>query len=143
SDPAFTDLARLVGYLGIKYPIPKMEYERLIEKHGIDRMTKAAAELVDYDTEKKLAKLKLNVRVLCRMLLGPSPEEWDSFYEGMEKPPPNPYKPKPEAKPDQPDELGLLRELHGRRLRQLLLNQHLHLKQYPPYHEISLVAARR
>ena len=95
TDPALREVVRLVGYRGIPTPISDADYKRLIEKYGRERLGRASEELVDIDTEKKLATLKAEVRRLCQAILGPSPEEWDTFYEGIENPPPNPYAAEP------------------------------------------------
>lgn len=96
-DPCLFELAKLIGYQGIPYPIGREETERLNAKYGKEKIIKAADELLEYDKDTKFAKLKSNVRVFCRQLLGPLPEEWDEFYANVENPPPNPYKAKPVA----------------------------------------------
>jgi hypothetical protein len=95
TDPALREIIKLVGYRGISVPITDVEYNRLREKFGKERLVRASEELVDIDTENRLAKLKADVRRLCQAILGPAPEEWDSFYEGIENPPPNPYTAEP------------------------------------------------
>jgi hypothetical protein len=110
-------------------------------------MAEAADELIDYDTDEKIAKLKPGVRRLCRQLLGVPPEEWDEFYAGIENPPPNPYKarpaPIPTDEPSQPDERELLATMHGRRLRELLLNEHRHFVDHKPGDPVHAEAMRR
>jgi hypothetical protein len=91
TDDCWRDTVRLVGYLGLKTPISEADYKRLLEKYGRERLGKASEELVDIDQKKKLATLKADVRKRCQAILGPSPEDWDSFYDGIENPPPNPY----------------------------------------------------
>ena len=102
TDPAYVELVRMVGYLGIAYPISGEENNRLMTKYGKQKLIEASDEIIDYDTAAKIARLKPGVRRLCRGLLGPAPEEWEQFYEGVENPPPNPYTTKatkPEPKP--------------------------------------------
>lgn len=94
-DPAYTALVRFVRFTGVPYPISKYEADRLAAEYGKENMVSAAADLLNYDTVAKLATLKSSVRVHCRQLLGPLPEEWDEFYANVENPPPNPYKVKP------------------------------------------------
>jgi hypothetical protein len=91
TDDCLRDTVRLVGYLGLKTPISEADYKRLIEKHGRERLGKASEELVDIDQKKKLATLKADVRKRCQSILGPAPEDWENYYEGIENPPPNPY----------------------------------------------------
>ena len=108
-------------------------------------MAKAADELIDYDPAEKLARLKPGVRRLCRQLLGPAPDEWDSFYAGVANPPPNPYlaTPAPAMNAIDPDERELLKSMHGRRLRELLLNEHKHFATHPPSDPCHEEAIRR
>ena len=87
-------------------PISDADYKRLIEKYGRERLGKASEELVEIDTEKKLATLKAEVRRLCQAILGPAPEDWDSFYEGITNPPPNPYTAEPAPAKRKPENLG-------------------------------------
>jgi hypothetical protein len=91
TDPALREVVRLVGYLGIKTPISDGDFKQLIEKYGRERLGRASEELVDINAETKLATLKTDVRKRCQAILGPAPEDWDSYYEGIENPPPNPY----------------------------------------------------
>jgi hypothetical protein len=91
-DPSYAELAKVVGYMGIPYPTWCDEHERLNAKHGEARIMAVADELIEHDSTTKMVKLKDGVRKLCRQLLGPSPEEWDDYYTGIENPPPNPYK---------------------------------------------------
>jgi hypothetical protein len=99
TDPAFHDIIKLVGYQGVKMPIGETDYKRLVETYGRERISKASEDLVDIDAEKKIATLKVDVRKYCTAILGPAPEDWDRFYEGVINPPPNPYA--TEAKPKQ------------------------------------------
>lgn len=92
SDPAYTDVVRLVGYQGEAYPIAEEKIESLNRNHGAAKIAAAMAELVESDPAGTRAMLKPGVMRLCRGILGPSPEEWDEFYKGVENPPPNPYK---------------------------------------------------
>jgi hypothetical protein len=92
TEPAYRAVIRLVGYLGIAYPISREDTNRLYGEFGKETVQAATDQLIDYDTEAKVARLKPGIRRLCKPLLGPSPEEWDEFYEGIENPPPNPYK---------------------------------------------------
>jgi hypothetical protein len=91
-DPIYRAVIRLVGYLGTALPIGHDDAGRLSEQFGKDKVMAAAEELLDFDTAAKVARLKPGVRRLCRGLLGPAPEEWDEFYEGVENPPPNLYR---------------------------------------------------
>ncbi len=145
TDPAYVELVRMVGYLGIPYPISREQDERLIAKYGKEKLIEAADELIDYDRDAKIARLKPGVRRLCRQLLGPPPEEWEQFYEGVENPPPNPYKPAPApaGEPVAPDERELLATMHGRKLRELLLNEHKHFSDHRPGDPVHAEAVRR
>jgi hypothetical protein len=91
TDDCLRDTVRLVGYLGLKTPISEADYKQLVEKYGRERLNKASEELVDIDQKKKFATLKADVRKRCQAILGPAPEDWDSYYDGIENPPPNPY----------------------------------------------------
>jgi hypothetical protein len=135
----------MVGYLGIAYPISREDNERLIAKYGKDKLAEASDELIDYDTDEKIARLKPGVRRLCRQLLGVPPEEWEQFYEGVENPPPNPYRPAPAPadEPAAPDERELLATMHGRKLRELLLNEYKHFTDHPPGDPVHTEAIRR
>jgi hypothetical protein len=82
----------MVGYLGMPVPIRDEDYKRLLAKYDKERLVKASQELIDIDHEKKIASLKADVRKHCTAIIGPSPEDWDTFYAGIENPPPNPYK---------------------------------------------------
>ena len=143
--PAYVELVRMVGYLGIPYPISGEENERLMAKYGKEKLIEASDELIDYNTAEKIARLKPGIRRLCRELLGPLPEEWDQFYEGVENPPPNPYKTAPAQadEPAAPDEGTLLATMHGRKLRELLLNEHKHFRDHPPGDPVHAEAVRR
>lgn len=79
-DEALQAVARLVGYTGQPYPMNEEETRRLCERFGKERIVAAADELLDYDTEEKVAILKPDVRKLCFGLLGPAPEQEDWFY---------------------------------------------------------------
>jgi len=79
-DEALQTIARLVGYCGRSYPMSEEETKRLYERFGKERITAAADELLDYDSDAKTAKLKRDVRKLCFGLLGPAPEQEDWFY---------------------------------------------------------------
>jgi hypothetical protein len=69
-------LARLIGYEGLPLPQLKERARPLLEKHGKEKMDRAAAELVRIDrtTDPPTARLKDEVRKLCWQLLGPPPE---------------------------------------------------------------------
>jgi hypothetical protein len=97
SDPALRDIVRMVGHLGMPVPIKDEDYQRLLAKYGKDRLVKASQELIDIDHKKKIATLKTEVRKHCTAIIGPSPEDWHTFYAGIENPPPNPYR---QAKPE-------------------------------------------
>lgn len=79
-DEALQAVARLVGYTGRPYPMSEEETKGLYERFGKDRIVAAADELLDYDTEAKIAKLKGDARKFCFGLLGPAPEQEDWFY---------------------------------------------------------------
>jgi hypothetical protein len=145
TDPAYVELVRMVGYRGILYPIGREDNERLIAKYGKEKLAEASDELIDYDTSEKIARLKPGVRRLCRGLLGPSPEEWEQFYEGVEHPPPNPYTagPAPADEPAATGERELLATMHGRKLRELLLKEHKHFKEHRPGDPAHAEAIRR
>jgi hypothetical protein len=145
SDPAYAELVRIVGYQGTAYPIGREQTERLNAKYGKGKMAEAADELIDYDATAKFARLKPGIRRLCRGLLGPMPDEWDAFYAGVENPPPNPYKapPDPATVASQSNELELLQVAHGRRLRELLLQEHKRCAAHPPGNPAHEEAVRR
>jgi hypothetical protein len=69
-------LARIVGYSGLPVPEVRERARPLLEKYGKEAMNRAASELVFWDTstDPPTARLKDNVRRLCRPLLGPPPE---------------------------------------------------------------------
>lgn len=79
-DEALRTIARLIGYSGQSYPMSEEDTKRLYERFGKERITAAADELLDYDSDAKIATLKLDVRKLCFGLLGPAPEQEDWFY---------------------------------------------------------------
>jgi hypothetical protein len=173
TDPALRELVKLVGYRGIPYPIGKDDHDRLLAKYGKDRLVRAADELFDYDRDRKLTRLKEVVRKHCLAILGPAPEEWDSFYAGIRNPPPNPYRgerEQPDGTPErvagggqgtaasgaEPEpaeparetdtsqtELDVIRQTHGRQLRQLLFAQHTIYQNYRPGDPIHEEATRR
>lgn len=162
TDPAYHDLIKLVGYQGIKTPIREADYKRLIETYGRGRLEQASHALVDINCETLLATLKDEVRKHCIAIIGPAPEDWETFYEGIVNPPPNPHKQSPkegqtegEAPQDidlvaeavadaireetnfdveikKPTETDELRSVHGRQLRHLLNAQHERFQRQPP-----------
>jgi len=92
TDPVYQAVIRLVGYLGTAYPIDQDTAKRLDQAFGKDKVMAAAAELLDFDADAKLARLKPGVRRLSVAVIGPAPEEWETFYQGVENPPPSPYR---------------------------------------------------
>src|SRR5581483_8613910 len=92
TDPVYQAVIRLAGYLGIAYPLSQDDAARMDQQLGRDKVMAAAEELLDFDAAAHIARLKPGVRRLCSALIGPSPEEWDNFYGGIENPPPNPYR---------------------------------------------------
>lgn len=94
-DEALQAVARLVGYTGQPYPMSEEVTRRLCERFGKERIVAAADELLDYDTERKVAILKPEARKLCFGLLGPAPEQEDWFYRNPDgTPAERPKKPK-------------------------------------------------
>jgi len=61
TDPAYRAVIRLVGYLGIGYPISREDPDRLYWDFGKKRVQAATDQLIDYDTEAKIARLKPGV----------------------------------------------------------------------------------
>lgn len=86
-DEALQAIARLVGYSGHAYPIGEHETTEVYERFGKERVEAATEELLEYDIQAKLAKLKPNVRKLCFGLLGPPPEHEAWFYGNPDGPP--------------------------------------------------------
>jgi hypothetical protein len=97
NDPVYRAVIKLAGYLGTAFPIGQEEAARLKAEFGEANVLAAAEKLLDFDGEGKIARLKPGVRRLCRPILGPSPEDWDDFCQGVENPPPNPYRQEIEA----------------------------------------------
>jgi hypothetical protein len=97
TDPACAAVIKLVGYLGIPIPISQEADQELSGKFTRERVRETIEELLDFDPEARIARLKPGVRRLCRSILGPAPEEWDAFYEGVQNPPPNLYKKEADA----------------------------------------------
>jgi len=153
-DPAYTELVRLIGHRGVPYPLDKDKAERLNQKYGKEKMQRAVEELIEYDTTAKVAKLKESVWKFCQALLGPAPDEWDEFYANVTDPPPNPYRsvePQdrlaeaslPKTTATEPTEQEVIRSMHGRELRKLLLNEHHHFQICPAGHHFHEEAVRR
>src|SRR5581483_9321464 len=92
TDPVYQAVIRVVGYLGTVYPIGRDDAARLDQAFGKDKVMAAATELLDFNADAHIARLKPGVRRLSAAVIGPAPEDWDNFYEGIENPPPNPYR---------------------------------------------------
>jgi len=88
----YRELAKLIGYQGISYPISQQVAKRFGTEHDQDWLAQAIDELIGYEPKTKRAILKDSVRRLCMPILGPAPEDWEEFYANIENPPPNPYK---------------------------------------------------
>jgi hypothetical protein len=145
TDPAYAELVRIVGYQGTAYPFGREEAERLNAKYGTEKMAAAAEELLDRDTAEHFARLKPGVRLLCRQLLGPTPDERAGFYDGVEKPPPisSAAVQATGNVQNQSDERELLQQMHGRKLRELLFGEHKHFTNHPPGDRVHEEAVRR
>jgi hypothetical protein len=71
---------------------PAGEHRRHCQAQGRDRgvrpqaVSAAAAELLDYEVHggKHYARLKPALHVRCRMLLGPMPSEWDTWWQNAD-----------------------------------------------------------
>ncbi len=51
TDPAYHDVIKLIGYLGIQTPIGETDFKRLVERYGRERVGKASEVRVDIDAE--------------------------------------------------------------------------------------------
>jgi hypothetical protein len=121
TDPALRDIIRMVGYLGMPVPITEERYKQLLAKYDKERLVKASQELIDIDTEKKLATIRAEVRKHCVAILGPAPEDWDTYYEGILNAPPNPYTNQvPVEKPADMSSEALIEKLDDAGLKSLL-----------------------
>lgn len=101
-DEVYTEVCRLIGYLGCQYRDLWQKLKPAIGKHGQQKVESATAHLLTYDKQFTVnppplahVELRANVRRLCIQLLGPPPEMWDEFYANVINPPPNPYKQRP------------------------------------------------
>jgi hypothetical protein len=127
TDPVYRDTIKEVGYLGISLPV-RQEFYDAMKAYGQERIIEASEALVDIDTDRKFATLKAEVRRLCLAILGPAPENWDTFYEGVTNPPPNPYK-KPASQKTSEE---MIRELDDAALQALLEDARIGLNHHGP-----------
>src|SRR5207237_2151491 len=104
--PVYPDIVRAVRWGSVPCSEIIKKLKAVIEQHGQQKVDDAAKELLDYDYEGKVlcAKLKPHLRVQCRQLLGPLPEEADEFWTNADgsRPKNAPPAEKPKLlKPDQ------------------------------------------
>jgi hypothetical protein len=173
TDPAYAAVVKLVGYKGVPLPMSKEQADELDAKYGREKIVQVSGELLDFDVDGRVATLKAEVRTLCLGLLGPSPAEWDEFYQGVVNPPQNPYqkalpkKSKPKEKVEEidlvaaavadaiqqetgmtvetkvPNEVEELRAVHGRQLRLLLKGECDRFQRHTPTEFEHKEAVRR
>jgi hypothetical protein len=86
-DPLYQEICRFVGYFGTTVRELQKKLELLGEAYGKTRAEAAIYHLVRLEgnntvNPKPLAKvgLRSDVRRYCFMLLGPTPETWDSHF---------------------------------------------------------------
>ncbi len=128
TSPLYKSIVKAVGY---GQPANTDVITRLkceIEHYGQQAVSDAAGELLDYEVHggKHYARIKPELHVHCRMLLGPMPSEWDSWWlnaDGTERkgkpkvwPPKLPGPPKVQRPPDHTKEEEELQRLPFRML---------------------------
>src|SRR4051794_23971595 len=86
----YTELVRLIGYAGASVVEVQERVLPLGEKYGREKVQAAADELafIDQTQEPPVLRLRMEVRPLCRQLLGLPPE--DPWHELMRRPEPLP-----------------------------------------------------
>jgi hypothetical protein len=101
--PCLYELARVVGYEGIPEAELDAKLKVLREAHGEEKVAKALHDLTEEDEKRGLIVLKLEVRWLCRQLLG-FPPEYNERERSWEKGRPPVLYPPPmlRAAPDTP-----------------------------------------
>src|SRR5436853_2808249 len=84
--PIYPDIVRAVRYDTVPCSDVIKTLKPVIEEHGQQKVDDAARELLDYDYEGKVlcARLKPHLRVQCRQLLGPLPEEAEEFWKNAD-----------------------------------------------------------
>jgi hypothetical protein len=99
--PVYPQIVRAVRYESVPCGEVIKALKPVIEEHGQPKVDEAARELLDYmQVGKQLcAKLKPHLRVVCRQILGPLPEEADEFWKNadgsrLKNAPPEEPKPK-------------------------------------------------
>lgn len=76
------ELAKEVGYFGKPIPETRQRVDELVKRYGKEAMEKASRDIVRIDTttEPPTARLTDEIRKVAAQLLGPAPENWETFY---------------------------------------------------------------
>jgi len=97
-NPAYTAMARLVGYHGLPETVFWDRYRELCKEHGQPAFDDAVNRIIEFDTSRTpaIARLTAEAGTLCWQLLGPPPEREDAFYTHLDgTPAPRPTKDTP------------------------------------------------
>src|SRR5438105_4634099 len=89
-DPAYRDIARIIGYSGGPLAEISERAKPLLEKYSRERIQEVTEAIATIDTSRTPSTIQLNpeARKLCWQLLGPPPEQLENFHRGAQAPPP-------------------------------------------------------
>jgi hypothetical protein len=112
--PVYPQIVRAVRYGTVPCAEVVTKLKPVIDEHGQQKVDEAARELLDYEHDGKqiCAKLKPQLRVVCRQILGPLPEEAEEFWRNADgsrpkNAPPEEPKQKLTKEADEPQTLPL------------------------------------
>lgn len=148
-DPAFTELARYVGYAGKPDPAFWDRYRELCRQYPQEVMSQAVNELteVDRSTEPATIRLTPTARKLCWQLLGPPPEH--PWYDLFKRPGPlplpwsTPAAATPNGQPLDPAAEADARRRNNRQLRCMLRDAREHLEHHGRHSFMGKEAKKR
>src|SRR5213592_4379101 len=80
-EPAYTDLARAINYVGCPARSLADHVRPLIEKHGVRKLSAALHALCTFEANRVM--LNKEARPRCGMLLGPPPERQLEFWQDV------------------------------------------------------------
>jgi hypothetical protein len=90
-DEVYIEFVRLIGYQGCTYRDMIERTEPLRQKFGNPRIDSATYFLVAFEGDRRCnpqplvhVSLRPEVRKLCWQLLGPPPEDWDTYYRNAD-----------------------------------------------------------
>lgn len=100
-DPSFTDLVRIVGYVGFPFRELAEKVKPLIQQYGIKRVSLAITETLSFAGWRVMLNEQTRPRV---PFIGPPPETWDAYYRHIDGSP-RPRPPGRETPPVIPDQV--------------------------------------